>query len=275
MLCCFSFQARNLRKIESVNISPASSCGDLNVINPAPVKLPLQYEDLKSEYYEENPRLLEQSTKSQASSELWVQARKYRITSSVFGEIVNRKSIPSEKMLQRLFSTNEVNAPSLTYGKRNESKVKGIYLAQCPNRHIHECGFIINNEFPFLGATPDGKLCDQGHTGLIEIKCPYSARDLSVQQACDLPNFFLENSDQEIKLRKTHSYYMQVQGQLMVSGCAFCDFVVYCPKDTELFIQRIYPDKPFMMKMLVKLSEFFSLHADPFIKKMKQQSKML
>ena len=81
-----------------------------------------------------------------------MQVRKYRITSSVFGDIVNRKSIPSEKMLQRLFSTNEVNAPSLTYGK---SKVKGIYLAQCPNRHIHECGFIINNEFPFLGATPD------------------------------------------------------------------------------------------------------------------------
>ncbi|KAL4222770.1 hypothetical protein ACF0H5_018810 [Mactra antiquata] len=106
-----SYQARNLRKIESVNISPTSSCGDLNVINQAPVKLPLQYEHLKSEYYEENPRLLEQSTKSQALSELWVQARKYRIISSVFGDIVNRKSKPSEKMLQRLFSVNEVNAP--------------------------------------------------------------------------------------------------------------------------------------------------------------------
>ncbi|KAL4234902.1 hypothetical protein ACF0H5_006543 [Mactra antiquata] len=67
-----SYQARNLRKIKSVNISPTSSCGDLNVINPAPVKLPLQYEHLKSEYYEENPRLLEQSTKSQALSGLWV-----------------------------------------------------------------------------------------------------------------------------------------------------------------------------------------------------------
>lgn len=176
-------------------------------------------------------------------------------------------------MLTRLFCCDkEVHAPALSYGKRNESKVKGKYLVQHPNRHIHDCGLIVNNEYPFLGATPDGKLCDHGLTGLIEIKCPYSARDITVEQACKLPNFFLENRNQEITLKTTHSYYMQVQGQLMVSGCAFCDFVVYCPKDAELFVQRIYPDKDFMLKMLITLSEFFSLHADAFIKKMKPLS---
>lgn len=144
--------------------------------------------------------------------------------------------------------------------------------AQYPNRHIHSCGLVVNNEFPFLGATPDGILCDQGQTGLIEIKCPYSARGISVEQTCKLPIFFLENIYQEITLRKTHSYYMQVQGQFMVSGCAFCDFVVYCPKDAELFVQRIYPNKEVMLKMLITLSEFFSLHADPFIKTMKPVS---
>lgn len=42
----------------------------------------------------------------------------------------------------------------------------------------------INNAFPFLAATPDGKLCENGECGIVEIKCPYLARDLSISEAC-------------------------------------------------------------------------------------------
>jgi hypothetical protein len=37
---------------------------------------------------------------------------------------------------------------------------------------ILECGMLIDEEFQFLGATPDGLIDD--HT-LVEIKCPFSA----------------------------------------------------------------------------------------------------
>lgn len=47
-----------------------------------------------------------------------------------------------------------------------------------------------------------------------------------------------------------------MQVQLIFSGCAFCDFVVYCLKDAELVAQQIYSDKKFMLKMLIKLSDF-------------------
>ena len=59
------------------------------------------------------------------------------------------------------------------------------------------------------------------------------------------------NSSQEITLKRAHSYYMHVSGQSMVSGCDFCDFVGYCPKDAELFVQRVYPNKEFMLKTLI------------------------
>ena len=62
---------------------------------------------------------------------------------------------------------------------------------------------------------------------------------------------------------------MHVPGQLMVSSCDFCEFVVYCPKDADLFVQRFYPIKEVMLKTLIKLTDIFYLHADLFIKKMK------
>ena len=50
-------------------------------------------------------------------------------------------------------------------------------MKKFPDLHIHDCGFVLKNAFPFLGATPDRKLCHNGQLGLIKIKCPFSARD--------------------------------------------------------------------------------------------------
>ena len=80
-------------------------------------------------------------------------------------------------MLLRLFRPTTIHAASLTYGKRNEGNAKAKYMSQYPDRHIHDCGFVVNNEFPFLGAIPDEKVCHNGKVGLIEVKCPYSSRD--------------------------------------------------------------------------------------------------
>ena len=71
---------------------------------------------------------------------------------------------------------------AIEYGKRHECNAKVKYLKTYPSRHFHECGLIINSEFEFLGATPDGKLCDG--SGIVEIKCPYSARNMTISEAC-------------------------------------------------------------------------------------------
>ncbi len=47
----------------------------------------------------------------------------------------------------------------------------------------------------------------------------------------------------KVLLDKSHDYYIQVQGQLLVTGAPWCDFVVYTTKD--MFIERILPDIPF------------------------------
>lgn len=242
-------------------------CGDLSINKSAPIKLPDKYGTLKHAYAIPNPEQIEISTRMQAGSSTWFQARQNRLTASKFGEVLYRKSTPNDKMLVKLFTTKQIYADSLNYGRRNEGKAKSMYLAQFPERHIHDCGLVINNEFPFLGATPDGKLCDNGKVGILEIKCPYSARDLTISDACaKIPDFFMQQDQNgTISLRENHSYYAQVQGQLMVTGCPFCDFVVYCPNEKDLFVQRVFPDLNFMEKMLDVLSNFFAVYAHPYL----------
>jgi len=56
---------------------------------------------------------------------------------------------------------------------------------------------------------------------------------MTVDEACQsIPSFYLNKGPNDyISLSETHNYYAQVQGQLMVTGCKFCDFVVFTSKD--------------------------------------------
>lgn len=43
-----------------------------------------------------------------------------------------------------------------------------------------------------------------------------------------------------LELKQSHSYYWQVQGQLLLTGMEWCDFVVFAEED--ILIQSIYRD---------------------------------
>ena len=97
---------------------------------------------------------------------------------------------------------------------------------------------------PFLGATPDGCVYSPSSTephGFLEVKCPYSQRDMMPLDACAAPGFCCEvqqASSLGIKLRRTHQYYYaQVQGQMAVGNRKWCDFVIYTKRG--IAIERI------------------------------------
>ena len=164
--------------------------------------------------------------------------------------MLKRKATPSEKFLSNLFcGKKSISAPSLDYGKRNESNAKAKYLETYPARHFHKCGLVINNEFCFLGATPDGIVCDDNRSGIAEVKCPYTARDYTVREAsAKINNFCLEfdQTTQLLGLKKDHEY-----------------------TKNDIHVNRILPDIPFMNLMLCKLAEFFITYAKPFLDKQK------
>jgi hypothetical protein len=48
--------------------------------------------------------------------------------------------------------------------------------------------------------------------GIGEVKCPFSKKDVCIEEACKDKNFYLGIANGKIQLKKTHNYYYQIQG---------------------------------------------------------------
>ena len=102
---------------------------------------------------------------------------------------------------------------------------------------IYKCGLVVSQKEQTLACTPDGKVIDPGCTepfGLLEVKCPETKFLVTPLDACSDSNFCCENVDGQCKLKITHPYYAQVQGQMGVTGTKWCDFVVYTKKGMSI-----------------------------------------
>lgn len=61
-----------------------------------------------------------------------------------------------------------------------------------PGFVVFDAGTSVHSKFPFLGATPDGKVFDPSSNskyGLLEAKCPFSKRGDTIDQAAEDPAF--------------------------------------------------------------------------------------
>lgn len=78
--------------------------------------------------------------------------------------------------------------------------------------------------------------------GLVEIKCPYSHRDITPEEACG----FYCSLNSSVILTHSHKYFCQVQEQMAICNRPWCDFVVYTSKGIKFhpsFWNKIL-DKP-------------------------------
>ncbi len=124
-------------------------------------------------------------------------------------------------------------------------------------------GFVISEEYPFLGASPDGLVYDPlsaDQFGVLEVKCPYKYRHITPKEACSNTDFCCKvmttNGEEHLKLKHDHLYYSQIQGQMAVTGRKWCDFVIFTEKC--LNVERISFDNNFWQtELLPKLIDFF------------------
>jgi len=83
-----------------------------------------------------------------------------------------------------------------------------------------------------LAASLDGLI---DNAGIVEIKCPASIKDKTPEEAFENKKLnFMSLKDGILKLKTTHSYYFQVQGQLKILEKNYCYFVVWIPKGIVL-----------------------------------------
>lgn len=215
-------------------------------------------------------REIEQTTRDQSLSTLWHSIRRYRITASYFGEVRRRlPTTPPQSLVLRMLGARQFKTPATEWGKEHEELALVKYqdyqhASGHENLHYSRSGFVISEDFPFLGASPDAVVYDPisaSPFGLAEVKCPYSFRHMTPSQACMNREFccVLEATNdgkEHLKLRHNHPYYSQVQGQMAITGRAWCDFVIYTEKGIS--VERISFNRDFWQTdLLPKLIDFF------------------
>ncbi len=165
-------------------------------------------------------------------SDLWFQARLGIPTSSNFDKIFTPKTLSlsksADKYLYRLLAEWKLQAPiepdvvawAVQRGKDLEGEAVQFFEIT-RNIQTQECGLCVSDDRRF-GASPDRLIGDEG---VLEIKAPLADTHLKYLAEGVLPP----------------EYFLQVHGQLLVTGRTYAEFLSYCPS-LPPFLIRVYPD---------------------------------
>lgn len=186
---------------------------------------------------EEDCLKIECLTRSQIYSDSWTVAREERLTASNFGKVCKLKDTTRpESTLKEVLSYRSFETHHTKYGLLNEDTARRKYVSVMKKEHpsitVKNCGLLVTPDYSHLGASPDGYVncthCED-HNGLIEIKCPSSShwRTKTPEECAMDKKFFCCLVNGKVRLKRNHSYFYQVQGQLAISGRKWCDFVVW------------------------------------------------
>lgn len=206
---------------------------------------------------EDEINALEGAIRDQASSELWRSERRFRFTASNFHLISHRKR-NHQNFANTLIHPKAFISRHTSHGIKYEPEAIHAYMKHMNDRSmpvdVYKCDLVVSQKEPTLACTPDGKVIDPGCTkpfGLLEVKCPETKFLVTPLDACSDSSFCCENVDGQCKLKITHPYYAQVQGQMGITGAKWCDFVVYTKKGMS--IERIPFDPQYWHELESKL----------------------
>lgn len=194
-------------------------------------------------------------TMQQGSAD-WLAARKLRLTASNFGTAVghNPWKSPDDLIEDMLFGKFKGNSAT-RWGNDKEALARNLYvlrkriaLSQERNEssatidfHVRESGLHVWDQQPWLAASPDGIVHENGQVGLLEIKCPFS-----LKLYAQIPQY----------------YFDQIQGIMGILGISWCDFVVWTP--TTMSVERVPFDSKYWEEILLpELSNFYMNHFVP------------
>lgn len=191
--------------------------------------------------------LYEEETREQSDTQKWHDLRAQRLSSSKFKDVCIRRADFESLAVRQLKKTVQTSA--MKHGINTEEEAASAY-ADSGDCNVFPAGIVINPSCPHLAASPDRRVYDPSENspwGLLEIKCPIKD---SISQ---LP--YLKCVNGIYKLKKTHSYYYQIMGQMLLTGCEWVDFYVYCKSDFHL--ERVRFDAEFCATMKMKLDTFY------------------
>lgn len=155
-------------------------------------------------------KLVEEQTREQSKSSLWFELRYGRITASKAFE-VSRCKTNDGTLISLILGGKIPDTPSMKRGRNLEDEVRKTVETKLKKK-INKCGLILNSKYPMIAGSPDGIFED----GIIEIKCPLSARTYKN---------YIKNGEPAAK------YNAQMQLQMYLTGKKNCFF--FCIADPD------------------------------------------
>lgn len=175
----------------------------------------------------------------------WFEARCGVPAASCFDKIVTTKGEPSKQSkayMYQLAGESLIGIKTETYqnaamqrGIEMEPEARNLYELM-HDVEVQKVGICYPDEEKKYSCSPDGLV---GDDGLLEIKCPLIHTHIEYLLNGKLPT----------------AYIQQVQGQLLVTGRDWVDFVSYYPGIKPLMV-RVERDEGFLVKLSDALSDF-------------------
>ncbi|XP_074480445.1 uncharacterized protein LOC141761099 [Sebastes fasciatus] len=217
-------------------------------------------------------RVIQKETRLQSKCAMWFDQKAGSVTASnIRAACHTDPDKPAVSLLKKLcypvaFKDPNNNTPhSLRWGIEHERKVVEEYTKMMEKFHtnltVKKAGLVINPQYPWLGASPDGILtCDCHEMGVLEVKAPSSLQNSTLMEKCKEDSMFcLQEVEGKLSLKRDHQYFCQVQTQIHLTQASYCDFAVWGPGKEgkgEIHIERILPDTDFFDTMCEKVHIF-------------------
>jgi putative phage-type endonuclease len=189
-------------------------------------------------------------------SDEWYEVRRGVPTASSFDKIVTTGGLPSKSRQKFLYQLAAEKVSGLTDDKfQSQAMIQGVEREDTSRKfyelirgvEVKEIGFCTTDDGKY-GCSPDGIV---GDNGLIEIKCPLGGTHVG---------YFMDQGECPLE------YFAQVQGQLLVTGREWCDFISYYP-GLKPVIVREEPNTQFQ-KLLKKELELFCEDLEKLVKQL-------
>nr|CAH7766325.1 unnamed protein product [Callosobruchus chinensis] len=224
----------------SEEIDQDKNNGDLKIVNIEDVIFHEDYvsSENKPKYFEDQLKVEEQyitqmaqQTVGQQCNPKWLLLQKNRLTASNFAAVLfacRRQRFP-QSLFKRLLGTyNMEHIKAIQWGNIHEKE--GIQsLEESLNVKVTDTGLWLH-ECGYLGASPDGLI---GDSDIVEVKCPYKYRDVSLLDSIKSSKDYIIVSDEEgnITINREHEYFLQIQGQLALTKRKNAHLVIWTPKE--------------------------------------------
>lgn len=170
-------------------------------------------------------------------SDEWHALRRGRVTASRFADVVGSATKRENYLLEIVSEIlTDETADSYTnqymqWGIEHEGEAIAHYELE-KGCNVSRVGFVTMDGLDdYVGCSPDGITSDNNLRRLVQVKCPKTTTHLRYIFTDKFPT----------------NYKAQVQGEMLVTGATWSDFVSYDPRLTEcpLWVKRVHKDEEY------------------------------